>query len=439
LSENFQSGLTDPAFNAVCLDSTGAAITDPTVLSPACSGSGQQVNPNFNPGLLPFDLTRGGALFTFKGRTDIKEEALYAQDTLTINQVSFMLGIRGDNYNGLSHGHQIEPRLGFSYHVKPSNTVLRIGYGRIFVTPFNENLILSSSTGQGGLATNVLGAFGERPLIPARRNQFTAGFQQAFGKYLVIDGEYFWKYTSPDYDFDVLLNTPLTFPIQWRKSKIDGFGIRINVPQYHGFSAYSVLGHTRSRFFGPELGGILFNSPVTAGVFRIDHDQAFQQSTHFQYQYKPTYPWFEFSWRYDSGEVAGRAPFATDTASPVDLTGLTGDQQAQIGLFCGTTFATLSNPLASCAPASLGATRARIPAPGTQNDDRNPARIAPRNLFDAGVGFDNIFHKDRYKTNLRFTAVNISNQEALYNFLSTFSGTHFVSPRSYQGQVELTF
>jgi len=439
LSENFRTGLTDPAFNAVCLTTAGAPITDPAVLNPACTGFGQQVNPSFNPGLLPFDLTRGGSLFSFKGRTDIKEEAVYAQDTLTIKQFSLMLGLRGDNYNGLSHRNQIEPRLGLSYNLKASNTVLRIGYGRMFVTPFNENLILSSSTGQGGLATNVFGAFGARPLIPAKRNEFNTGFEQAFGKYLVVDGEYFWKYTNPDYDFDVVLNTSLTFPIQWRKSKIDGFGIRANFPQYHGFSAYSVLGHTRSRFFGPELGGILFNSPVSTNVFRIDHDQAFQQTTHVQYQYKPSYPWIEFNWRYDSGEVAGHLPFAADTTTPVDLTGLTGDQQAQIGLSCGGVFATLNSPLTSCAPSLLGSTRGRIPAPGTENDDRNPPRIAPRNLFDAGVGLDNIFHKDRYKTNLRFTAINFTNKEALYNFLSTFSGTHFVTPRSYQGQVEFNF
>ena len=31
---------------------------------------------------------------------------------------------------------------------------------------------------------------------------------------------------------------------------------------------------------------------------------------------------------------------------------------------------------------------------------------------------------------LRFTVSNLTNKEALYNFLSTFSGTHFMSPRS---------
>ena len=40
---------------------------------------------------------------------------------------------------------------------------------------------------------------------------------------------------------------------------------------------------------------------------------------------------------------------------------------------------------------------------------------------------------------IRFSVVNLTNQETLYNFLSTFSGTHFVTPRAYQVQVGVTF
>jgi hypothetical protein len=40
---------------------------------------------------------------------------------------------------------------------------------------------------------------------------------------------------------------------------------------------------------------------------------------------------------------------------------------------------------------------------------------------------------------LRFTVLNLTNKEALYNFQSTFSGTHFVAPRAFQGQVGVTF
>jgi hypothetical protein len=40
---------------------------------------------------------------------------------------------------------------------------------------------------------------------------------------------------------------------------------------------------------------------------------------------------------------------------------------------------------------------------------------------------------------LRFTGLNLTNKQSLYNFLSTFSGTHFVSPRVFQAQVGVTF
>jgi len=34
---------------------------------------------------------------------------------------------------------------------------------------------------------------------------------------------------------------------------------------------------------------------------------------------------------------------------------------------------------------------------------------------------------------------NVGNKIALYNFLSTFSGTHFVAPRTYQCSIGLVF
>jgi hypothetical protein len=298
-------------------------------------------------------------------------------------------------------------------------------------TPYNENLVLSSSTGTGGLAGNIFGASSEA-LRPGHRNEYNAGLQQALGHYLQIDGSYFWKFTKNAYDFDTLFNTPITFPISWRQSKIDGVSLRLSTPNLHGFQAYTTLGHTRARYFGPETGGLIFNSSVSTGVFRIDHDQALQETTDFRYQYKSDGPWIAFTWRFDSGEVAGAVP-ALD-----DVLALTPAQQATIGFYCGADQATVYHGISSCA-SNYGATRVRIPAPGTSNDDHNPPRIAPRNLFDIGVGTDNLFHYEKFKTTLKLEVVNITNEAALYNFLSTFSGTHWVSPRTCQITMGLAF
>jgi hypothetical protein len=37
------------------------------------------------------------------------------------------------------------------------------------------------------------------------------------------------------------------------------------------------------------------------------------------------------------------------------------------------------------------------------------------------------------------TAINLTNKTALYNFLSTFSGTHFVMPRTYTAELGFHF
>jgi hypothetical protein len=200
-----------------------------------------------------------------------------------------------------------------------------------------------------------------------------------------------------------------------------------------------VFSSVAARFFLPQISGAGATPSAPGGVFRIDHDEKFNQTTHLQYQPWARGPWFGFNWRYDSGLVAGAVPFAVDNSTPVDLTVLTADQQLQAGLFCGSQFPMLSAPLTSCAPSLYGSTRVSIPAPGTENDDHNPPRIAPRHLFDLAIGHDNIFHSDKYKVSLQFTAINLTNKVALYNFLSTFSGTHFVSPRSYTAELGFHF
>ena len=60
-------------------------------------------------------------------------------------------------------------------------------------------------------------------------------------------------------------------------------------------------------------------------------------------------------------------------------------------------------------------------------------------VIDIGTGTDNLFHTERVRTTLRFAVTNLGNKVALYNFLSTFSGTHFVTPRAYQVAVGLVF
>ena len=188
--------------------------------------------------------------FHFSGHTDVKELGLYVQDQITKGNWTFNLGVRGDLYNGLSVVREAEPRAGIAYNVKRTNTVLRLSYAHTLESPFNENLVLSSTGCSNPVLFNLLAcqAPGASIISPGIRNEYHAGLQQAFGKYFVLSGEYMWKYTHNAYDFSVFGNTPLTFPIAWTNSKIPGFAVRASVPNYHGLTAFVVRRVSRRAF-----------------------------------------------------------------------------------------------------------------------------------------------------------------------------------------------
>jgi hypothetical protein len=474
LTENDSIATVDPAFSGLFfqLDANGNPIPNPAGGNFNC---GQPAQPNeIGPcqTLASVDLTQaGGKPFLFHGHTDVKETSLYFQDTITKGSWSFNLGLRGDLYNGFVSDRQPEPRVGVAYNIKRTSTVLRLSYARTMETPFNENIVIANT----GCSIPVIAVLVPPPNIPCAsgfihpgwRNEFHAGLEQAFGKYLVVDAEYIWKYTHNAFDFGVVAASPLAFPLDWHNSKIPGYAVRVSVPNLHGFTGLVVLSGVAARYFPPQVGGVPFLP--APGVFRIDHDEKFNETTHLQYQPWKRGPWVAFNWRYDNGLVAGAVPCSAPTAtcfastSSADgggasvgkgeigffnnLTGLplTADQEFQAGFTCQGVGATPTTPIPAsvlqpdggCLASQFGSKYIRIPAPGKENDDHNPQRIAPRNLFDASVGADDLFHGDRYKWSLRFTVINLANKVALYNFFSTFSGTHYVTPRT--ETVELGF
>jgi hypothetical protein len=486
VTENDSFGLVDPTANAPCLTSSGSADTNPLLTNPGnCAALGLQANtgqglfangnpiPAFIPLLACYDLTRTAALpasdgcpnststyYKYYGHADIREFALYLQDSITLKNWTFNVGVRFDKYNGITRAAEGEPRLGLAYNFKKTNSVLRASYARSMETPFNENLVLASY----GCDNAVISAFQTlvpggacvttSPLEAGHRNEFHAGLQQALGKHLVVDGEYIWKFTHKAFDFSVLGNTPITYPIEWASSKIPGYAIHANVPEFHGLSAFVVMSSVAARFFGPQVAGI-GTTPGAISVFRIDHDEIFNQTTHVQYQPWKKAPFLSFNWRYDSGQVAGSVPCAggsdcaggpNGTSNVVDVSGLTPDQQFEGGLYCGSVHATPTTPISPtglCPASQYGSTFLTIPAAGTSNADHNPARIAQRNLFDLAIGQDNLLKstkdKERYKLSARLTVINLTNKEALYNYLSTFSGTHYVTPRTITMTLALHF
>jgi hypothetical protein len=468
LRENDHIGLVDPGLNAACTDALGNPIGKPSQCTAA-----DTPNPGYTPLLVPYDLTRGGVAYNYHGQTDVKQLALYGEDQITTGNWLFNVGIRGDFYNGLSIQRQAEPRVGLSYNVKKTGTVLRASYARTQETPFNENLVLSSKGCLDPVIQAIfltLGSCNPAPFNPGFRNEFHAGLQQGVGKHFVVNAEYIWKYTHNGYDFSVLGATPITFPIEWHNSKIPGYAISGTLTPVKGLSARVTMSSVAARFFNPQIGGVGATVATTTGSarvgypFRIDHDERFNQTTHMEYAMpfrKSLY--YSFNWKYDSGQVAGSAPCygTTDPNSAclnysfnsagqpltlngkpaINLSSLTPDEEFQAGLNCDGVKATPTAGFTICDAAGLTSRLVNIPAPGTEDDDKNPQRIQQRNLFDMAVGDDKLFafHADHYHLGARVTAINVANRYALYNFLSTFSGTHYVTPRTVTAEVSFHF
>jgi Carboxypeptidase regulatory-like domain len=497
LRENDFLGIVENTYNSPCADVNGNPLPGYSSQS-ACDGVVSFPNGNYSAVLAPYDLTRGGSEYYWLGRTDVKEFATYIEDQIKAGNWLFNLGLRGDIYNGLADESQTEPRVGIAYNIKPSGTVMAVSYARTLETPFNENLVLSSLGCNDPVLNPLLacsaGVFAR--LQPGFRNEFHANFQQAFGKHAVVSGEYIWKYTHNAFDFSVLGNTPITFPIDWHNSKIPGYALRAEMPETHGFSAYFVTSSVAARFFPPQIAGAGASSGVAVGYpFRIDHDEKFNETTHLQYtvpgEHWTSGIWGGFNWRFDSGLVAGSAPCYNPTdpntacpntsfnpdGTPATLNGmpavllvdngivpatnpvngnayylpLTADQEFQSGLACNGDKATPTHMIGvpvtgfpgtsyyECQANQLTSSLVSIPASGTGDNDHSPPRVSPRNLFDATVGKNNIFRADHYKVNLDFTAINVTNKYGLYNFLSTFSGTHYLTPRALTAKITLNF
>jgi len=474
LRENDYIGLVDPTLNAPCLDADGNPVNH--YANPDCTEPGYTPNPAYNPILAPYDLTRGGSDYYWNGHTDVKQLALYGEDQMTLKNWQVNFGMRGDFYNGLTIQRQAEPRAGLSYTIRQSGTVLRLSYARTQETPFNENLVLSSNGCADPVVYSIFATLSDgscssqavTPFNPGFRNEFHAGFQQAIGHHFVFNGEYIWKYTHNAYDFSVFGTTPITFPIEWHNSKIPGYAISATLTDIKGFSAHFNASSVAARFFTPQLGGVgatpasANNAPGAIVPFRIDHDEKFNQTTVLQYNmpFRKSL-WYGMNWRYDSGLVAGAAPCynpngANTDCDPstaitvngqpgIDLTGLSADQQFQAGLVCsdpGTGPATPTYQIPQCTVAGLTSKLLKLPAINTEDADKNPNRVASRNLFDMSMGDDNVFHfgkNEHYKIAARVTAINVTNKYALYNFLSTFSGTHYVTPRTVTAELSFHF
>jgi len=120
---------------------------------------------------------------------------------------------------------------------------------------------------------------------PGSRNQFNTGFQQSVGKFLLIDADYFWKFTRNAFDFSTLLiRRSVPYSCTTPSWMDDG---RVSTTTCMDSSILDIRAY-EARYFFRRTRSDQPGTPLSGSVFRIDHDQVFQSTVSLRYQRRIT-------------------------------------------------------------------------------------------------------------------------------------------------------
>jgi hypothetical protein len=342
----------------------------------------------FDPGTPP--------TFRFVGNRPDLEQSAFIQDLVRLGNWTVSAGVRWDHYQLILNQNAVSPRIGVSRYFAGSELLVHIAYDRVFQTPSFENILLSSSPDVVVLNPNVL----RLPVAPSHGNYFEVGMTKGFIGKLSLDVNGYYRSVNNFADDDLLLNTPVSFPIAFRKARIYGVEGKVNIPRWghlSGFVSYSYM--VGSAYF-PVTGGLFLGQSATnaltdlSGRFWVSQDQRNTVRTRFRYQFRPRL-WGAFGAEYGSG-------------LPVDFDGTYEQALAEYG-------------------------QAVIDRVNFYRD-----RVRPSLSVDASVGAD-IWKKDNVALRMQFDAQNLNNRLNLTNFAGLFSGNAIAPPRSYAIRLQANF
>jgi len=330
----------------------------------------------------------------FDGSRTGQNVGMFAQDTITlVPDLHVSLGVRYDRYKLIVEESAVSPRVGVAYHLHDSGTVFRASYNRIFMPPFSENLLFSSSPQARALAADPNDA-GE-DVRSERQHAFEAGVQQALGTRAKLDVAYYRKDMRNVADVDQFFDTTVTFPISVDRGLAQGVEARLDVPMHHGVSGYVSLSRATILLTAPLSGGLFLGEvPAPGEQFYADHDQRWQSQFGMS---------FEHPSRRLFGSVSGRVDSGIPFELPDDFDARTFEDPKALTLV-----------------------------------DLDRGRAKPRAIFDAVVGSE-LYRHGSTKLEAQAGVLNLFDKTYLLNFLSIFNGTHYGAPRTWTARLKLGF
>lgn len=339
-----------------------------------------------------FDPVLGGSPFTFSGSRVGQNLGAFIQDTFSpVQDLNVSLGVRVDRYKLLVEEAAVSPRVGVAYHVHQTGTVMRGSYSRLFMPPFSENLLLSSSDEARGLSANDAST----DVRPETQHAFEVGLQQALASHVKVDVAYYRKNIRNVADVDQFLDTTVTFPLSVSKGLAQGVELRLDVPVFRGVNGYVSLARAKILLTAPLSGGLfLEETPEEGEQFYADHDQRWQSQFGLTWEHPSQRFFVSATGRFDSG-----IPFEL----PEDFDASTFEDPDALGLV-----------------------------------NTSTGRANSRTIADVLAGAQ-LFHRGTTKVDLQGGLLNAFDTTYLLNFLSIFNGTHNGAPRTWTARLKVSF
>jgi TonB-dependent Receptor Plug Domain len=262
--------------NTYLNENFGFVITDPT---------------QFDPGT--------PSPFSFAANRPDLEQSAFAQDLVHLGNWTISAGLRWDHYQLILNRQAVDPRISIARYFPSAGLVVHASYDRVFQTPSNENILLSSSTA----ATMLNPVSLQLPVEPSEGNYYEAGVTKDFFGKVKLDANYFRRLVNNYADDDQIDNTTISYPIAFRKAIIYGAEAKLAVPDWHGVSGFLSYSYIVGQAWFPVTGGLFLGDDAvipTTGHLPDSQDQRNTVRGRVRYQVAPRF-WIAGGIQYDTG------------------------------------------------------------------------------------------------------------------------------------------
>jgi outer membrane receptor protein involved in Fe transport len=240
-------------------------------------------------------------LFSFADRRHDREQALFVQDQMRLGAWTVNAGVRWDHYRLVVDESAVSPRLGIAWSWPAAELVVRASYDRAFQTPAVENLLLASSSALDTLNSSVV----RLPVRPSLGSFYEIGLSKAlFGK-ARLDVSQFRRDMRNFADDNLLLNTGVSFPIAFRRARISGTEVKLELPHWGALSGLVSYTNMLGVGYLPITGGLLLGEEAMTSLtstdrFSVTQDQRNTVRSRITCQVSPR-AWVALSASYGSG------------------------------------------------------------------------------------------------------------------------------------------